>query len=76
MKKIYLLLLVAISVSAASCSEQNDCLCTATPTKKAASGSAMTYPIYDWGSSCGNIDQNDIPQLEDNATYNIDCTEL
>ncbi len=66
-----------LSIGLVSCVDQNDCICTATVSKKAAHrGASSTYPVYDWGSSCSSISQSDIPGLDDGMTYSIDCEDL
>ncbi|MDD4544818.1 MAG: hypothetical protein PHP27_03195 [Bacteroidales bacterium] len=77
MKKVIFSLSILFAFGFVSCSEQNDCLCTATESKKAAVNSAQTtYPVYDWGNTCNSISQSDIPQLNDGNQYNINCTDL
>lgn len=76
MKKIVLLLAVISFGALASCT-QKDCSCTATLQKKAASSSASTYTVYDWGSSCNNVTPNDIPEISSNGgEYKLNCSEL
>lgn len=76
MKKILISLSLFLPVALLSCSEQNDCICTATQAKKAATAAASTYSVYDWGNACNSISQNDIPQLNDGNQYNIKCVDF
>ncbi|MDR0970837.1 MAG: hypothetical protein LBM25_00420 [Bacteroidales bacterium] len=79
MKKMLFILVLFSFGFIVSCT-QKDCSCRAVQTKKlkaTSSDASVTYPVYDWGSSCSSISENDIPEISNSGeNYQISCEEM